>query len=124
SAKRLALKAVCAAPIRFRRETLGVLVLDQKSHGARGFDAAAETFATEFARGAGGVVFRARRQDAQRLAQQALLDEYAREAERVRGRFRAEGIAGSSPAIGSLLRLLERVSARDVRVLIRGESGT
>jgi transcriptional regulator with GAF, ATPase, and Fis domain len=124
SARRLKLKAVCAAPLRYRRESLGVIVLDQKSERHGGFDREMELLATELARGAAGIIFRARRHDAERAAHEALVEQYARDAERVRGRFQAEKIVGASPAIARLLRLLERIASRDTRVLIRGESGT
>jgi len=123
SARRLGLKAVCAAPIRFRRESMGVVVLDRRTSDG-GFDRSAETLATDFARGAAGLIFRARRQDAARATQAALIEEYAKRAENVRRHFRAPRILGSSPSILFMLQLLEKVAPTDARVLIRGESGT
>ena len=123
SARRLGLKAVCAAPIRFRREAMGVVVLDRRTSEG-GFDRTSELLATDFARGAAGLVFRARRQDAGRAAHSALMAEFAQEAEHVRRRFKAPRILGSSAPVVFMLRLLEKVARADARVLIRGESGT
>ncbi len=123
SARRLGLKAVIAAPIRFRRETIGVVVLDRRTREGA-FDASDELFATEFARGAGGLIFRARRHDAEIAAHAAMLEEYARAAEKVRRRFDAGDMIGAAPALVFLLQMLEKVAPTDARVLIRGESGT
>ncbi len=123
SARKLALKAVCAAPIRFRREPLGVVVLDRKESEG-GFSKASELLAGDFARGAAGLIYRSRRTDAERAKHAAQIEEWVRDAERLRRRFAAPRLVGKTPGMIRVLELCEKAAARPLRVLIRGESGT
>jgi len=124
SAKALDLRAVVAAPLRYRKVDLGSVVLDRRGADDVAFDDAAEGLAARFARLASGVIVRTRMRDAQKRRADALQDAFARGAAQVRERFDAGGFVGESEAVYRLLSLLERVAPAHARVLIRGESGT
>ncbi|MCO5166458.1 MAG: sigma-54-dependent Fis family transcriptional regulator [Planctomycetes bacterium] len=124
SAKALDLRALVAAPLRYRRIDLGCVVLDRRGSRDVAFDDAAEALVDRFARLASGLIVRARLREAERRRAEALQALFARGAEQVRERFRSGGLRGESQAMFGLLRLLERVAPTEARVLIRGESGT
>ncbi len=124
SVKALELRAVVAAPLRYRRVDLGCVVLDRRGSRDVGFDDAAELLVDRFAKLASSMIVRARRREVERRRVDALQAFFARGAEQLRERFSAGRLKGESQAMFGLLRLLERVSATEARVLVRGESGT
>jgi transcriptional regulator with GAF, ATPase, and Fis domain len=140
----LRLRSVLAVPLLARGETLGVVYLDDRSRkGAFGprelawVRVVASQAAMAIADARDAVLLRraARRADRARARIEALLGE--REAELdvtrtqlalVQGapptRYRYDEIAGRSEPMRQLLRLVDRVTASDVPVLVLGESGT
>jgi transcriptional regulator with GAF, ATPase, and Fis domain len=124
SAKALDLRAVVAASLRYRRVSLGSVLLDRRGRSDVGFDDAAEDLVARFAKLASSLIVRTRRRDQARRRTEALEAMFSRGTEQVGGRLDTLGFVGESEAAYRLLRFLERVAPSEARVLIRGESGT
>jgi transcriptional regulator with GAF, ATPase, and Fis domain len=140
----LKLRSVLAVPLIARGEALGVVYLDDRvRRGAFGprelswvrtiATLAAVTIADArdqvLLRRAARRAKRASAELADLLAQrEAALDAAERELARARGsrgtRYRYDEIVGESEATRALLRLVDRVTAADIPVLIEGESGS
>ncbi|WP_437886416.1 sigma 54-interacting transcriptional regulator [Sorangium sp. So ce307] len=140
----LKLRSVLAVPLIARGEALGVVYLDDRvRRGAFGAQelrwartiasvaalAIADARAQVELRRAARRAERASSRLAEELARrEAELDVAALELARARGgrdtRFRYDAIVGESEPVRAMLRLVDRVTASDVPVLISGESGS
>ncbi|MCC6213261.1 MAG: sigma 54-interacting transcriptional regulator [Polyangiaceae bacterium] len=140
----LALRSVLAVPLVARGEALGVVYLDDRIRtGAFGprelawVRAVAALAALAIADARDQVVLRRALRKTRRAERRAMeelavrdveLDVASRELARARGarptRARFAAIVGESEALVGMLRLVERVAASEVPVLVTGESGT
>ncbi|MEP7125081.1 MAG: sigma 54-interacting transcriptional regulator, partial [Byssovorax sp.] len=140
----LKLRSVLAVPLVARGEALGVAYLDDRvRRGA--FGPREISFARTIASLAALVIADARDQVLLRRAarrakrasaeiaetlarREAALDVAERELSKVRGergtRFKYDEIVGESPAIRTMLKIVDRVTAAEVPVLVSGESGS
>jgi Nif-specific regulatory protein len=128
SAKALDLRAVVAAPLRYRRVAMGSVVLDrrgQKDSEKLPFSDSEEALVARFAKLATGVIVRTRRRDAEQQRARTMQDLFSRAAEHLEEEgFEVCGFVGKSEAAYQLLRFLEKVAPTDASILIRGESGS
>jgi transcriptional regulator with GAF, ATPase, and Fis domain/tetratricopeptide (TPR) repeat protein len=140
----LRLRSVLAVPLLARGEALGVVYLDDRVRkGAFGprelawVRVVASQAAMAIADARDNVLLRrtARRAERARVRVEALLRERETELEATRSeleltrdrgenRYKYDAIAGRSEPMRDLLRLVDRVTASDVPVLVLGESGT
>jgi DNA-binding NtrC family response regulator/tetratricopeptide (TPR) repeat protein len=120
SVARLALGSVIAAPVPWRGEVIGALVLERP---APPFGAPERDLVVALAREVAGAVRLGRHQ----LEQRRALDGLRAELEGARSRLAPPegpaGLVGRSPAMQEVHRLVARFAASDLSVAISGESG-
>jgi transcriptional regulator with GAF, ATPase, and Fis domain len=140
----LKLRSVLAVPLIARGETLGVVYLDDRARrGAFGdrelgwTRTIASLAAIAIADARDRVLLRRAARQARRASErlavtlahrEAALDAAERELAKARGergtRFRYDAIVGESESVRGMLKLVDRVTASDVPVLVFGESGS
>jgi transcriptional regulator with GAF, ATPase, and Fis domain len=144
SVHELRLRSILAVPLRLHGESLGAIYLDDRfrpgAFGQAEVDLLRElgdqaAIALENARLHRENRRRARRIEllakrlertvaSQRTALTEMKERLDRSLEDLQTKYRYEGIVGRSPAMVSMLKLLDRVTDSDVPVVIQGESGT